>query len=57
MKVEAGSGSREKTNGNMQATMNTNGHGHAAQTNGRVRAGVGSLPPPSFIPGLGVLMC
>ena len=54
-KVEGG---REKTNGNMRATMNVNGHGHAAQTNGRVGGGVnevGSLPPPSSIPGLGVL--
>ena len=57
-KVEGGCGGREKTNGNMRATMNTNGHGHAAQTNGRVGGGlngVGSLPPPSSIPGLGVL--
>ena len=54
-KVEGG---REKTNGNMRATVNMNGHGHAAQTNGRVGGGlngVGSLPPPSSIPGLGVL--
>ena len=32
--------------------------GHAAQTNGRVGGGVngvGSLPPPSSMPGLGVL--
>ena len=60
-KVEGGGGGgggREKTNGNMRATMNMNGHGHAAQTNGRVGGGVnavGSLPPPSSIPGLGVL--
>ena len=58
-KVEGGSSGREKTNGNMRATtIHTNGHGHAAQTNGRVGGGVngvGSLPPPSSIPGLGVL--
>ena len=60
-KVEGGGGSgREKMNGNMRATtIHTNGHGHVAQTNGRVGGGVngvGSLPPPSSIPGLGVLM-
>ena len=57
-KVEGGGSGREKTNGNMQATVHMNGHGHAAQTNGRVGGGVngmGSLPPPSSIPGLGVL--
>ena len=54
-KVEGGGSGREKTNGNMRVTMNTNGHGHAAQTNGRVGGGVGLLPPPSSIPGLGVL--
>ena len=59
-KVEGGSSCREKTNGNKQATtIHTNGHGHGAQTNGRVGGGVnglGSLPPPSSIPGFGVLM-
>jgi len=60
-KVEGGGGSRrEGTNGNKRATtIHTNGHGHGAQTNGRVGGGVngvGSLPPPSSIPGLGVLM-
>jgi hypothetical protein len=57
-KVEGSSGAREGTNGNMRATINTNGHGYAAQTHGRVGRGmngVGSLPPPSSIPGLGVL--
>jgi len=57
-KVEGGSSGREKTNGNMQATIHMNGHGHGAQTNGRVGGGVngvGSLPPPLSIPGLGVL--
>ena len=56
--LEGGGSSREKTNENMQATMNTNGHRHSAQSNGRVGGGVngvGSLPPPSSIPGLGVL--
>jgi len=60
VKVEGGSSGREKTNGNMRATtIHTNGHGHVAQTNGRVGGGVNgvdSLPPPSSIPGLGVLM-
>jgi len=58
VKVEGGSSGREKTNGNMRATIHMNGHGHGAQTNGRVGGGVngvGSLPPPSSIPGLGVL--
>jgi len=59
-KVEGVSSGREKTNGNMRATtIHMNGHGHVAQTNGRVGGGVnglGSLPPPSSIPGLGVLM-
>ena len=57
-KVEGGGSGREKMNGNMRAAINMNGHGHAAQTNGRVVGGlngVGSLPPPSSIPGLGVL--
>jgi len=58
-KVEGRSSGKEKTNGNMRATtIHTNGHGHAAQTNGRVGGGangLGSLPPPSSIPGLGVL--
>jgi len=57
-KVEDGSSGREKTNGSMRATIHLNGHGHATQTNGRVGGGVngvGSLPPPSSIPGLGVL--
>ncbi|KIK04758.1 hypothetical protein K443DRAFT_675536, partial [Laccaria amethystina LaAM-08-1] len=57
-KVEGSSGAREGTNGNMRATINTNGHGYAAQTNGGVGRGmngVGSLPPPSSIPGPGVL--
>jgi len=58
-KIEGGGGSgREKTNGNMRATIHMNGHRHAAQTNGRVGGGVngvGLLPPPSSIPGLGVL--
>ena len=54
-KVEGGSSGREKTNGNMRATIHMNGHGHAAQTNGRVGGGMGSLPPASSIPGLGVL--
>jgi len=58
-KVEGGSSGREKTNGNMRTTtIHTNGHGHSVQTNGRVGGGVngvGSLPPPSSIPGLGVL--
>ena len=38
-------------NGNMRATLHANGHGHVAQTNGRVGGGVngvGSLPPPSI---------
>jgi len=40
-KVEGGSSGREKTNGNMRATtIHMNGHGHAAQTNGRVGGGV-----------------
>ena len=57
-KVEGGGSGREKANGNMRATVNMNGHGHAAHSNGRVGGGlngVGSLPPPSSIPGLGVL--
>ncbi|EDR12561.1 uncharacterized protein LACBIDRAFT_323102 [Laccaria bicolor S238N-H82] len=54
--VEGGGSGRGKTNRNMQATINTNGHGHVAQTNGRVGGGVGSLPPPSSISGLGILM-
>ena len=50
-KVEGGSG-REKTNGNMWATINANGNGHAAYTTRRVGSGVngvGSLPAPSSI--------
>ena len=47
-KVEGGSSGREKTNGNMRATINTKGHGRGVN-------GVGSLPPPSSIPRLGVL--
>lgn len=58
-KIEGGTSGREKTNGNtMRATLNTNGHGYAAQSDGRFGGGVygmGSLPPPSSIPGLGVL--
>ena len=59
-KVEGGGGSsREGMNGNKRATtIHTNGHGHGAQTNGKVGGGVnvvGLLPPPLSIPGLGVL--
>ncbi|EDR06996.1 uncharacterized protein LACBIDRAFT_328432 [Laccaria bicolor S238N-H82] len=58
-KLEGGSSGREKTNGNMQVTLNTNGHGYAAQSNGRFGGGVngmGLLPLPLSIPGLGVLV-
>ena len=57
-KVEGGGSGREKTNGNMRATVNTNGHGYAAQNDGSVVGGVNgvcSFPSPSSIPGLGVL--
>ena len=49
-KVEGGGSGREKTNGNMRAAIDTNGHG--AQTNGRVGGGVNGWVPSS-IPGLG----
>ena len=39
-KVEGGGSDREKTHVNVGATINPNGHGHAAQTNGRVAGGV-----------------
>ncbi|EDR12089.1 uncharacterized protein LACBIDRAFT_323107 [Laccaria bicolor S238N-H82] len=53
-KLEGGSSGREKTNGNMQASINMNGHRYVAQSDGRVGGGVngmGSLPPPLSIPG------
>ena len=43
MKVDGGTCVREKMNGNMWATINTNGYGHAVQTDGRVGGGVNGV--------------
>ena len=47
-KVEGGGSGREKTHGNMRATITTNGHEHTAHTNGRVAGGVTCAPFPLY---------
>ena len=47
-KVEGGGSGREKTHGNMRATITTNGHEHTAHTNGRVAGDVTCAPFPLY---------